>query len=337
MNLSVLLAPRAEEYFHLDNERPMTAVEGPAPSHLPNTQSPDYTELTQWMVVGKMLDLTFPQRALTQLRSLTILIVFFITLLACHPVFAACDPNFQKVCDTIPGTKWCCVNDVNYCINPNVGCCPTNPGIGSCPSGEVCRGTSGNFTCQPECPSGQRSCNGKCINIENDPNNCGGCNYKCDANASCQLGQCICPIQGDRDCNGVCVDTSTDPQNCGGCGNWFASPDQTCEQGRCFCGVHICEPNTRCTSCASQAINCGPLCCSDGYLNCGQVGCVLNDEKNCGACGHKCRRGQKCDTQDGVGTCIRPRPGPCWGPCPQCPCGADSTCNVRTGICSPRR
>jgi hypothetical protein len=58
---------------------------------------------------------------------------------------------------------------------------------GSC--GTSCEG--GN-TCNESqcCPPGNRSCGGTCINVQTDPNNCGGCDAGCPSPAQCSAGTC---------------------------------------------------------------------------------------------------------------------------------------------------
>jgi hypothetical protein len=78
------------------------------------------------------------------------------------------------------------------------------------------------------CPYGQSDCNGKCIDLKNDPFNCGSCDNKCSLdhaayyckNGQCTIGNCI-PLYADCDknpANGCEVDTYDDPDNCGSCG-----------------------------------------------------------------------------------------------------------------------
>ena len=73
---------------------------------------------------------------------------------------------------------------------------------------------------------GLTDCGGICVDVANDPSNCGGCGLVCPQGDSCSAGVCIaveapvadCASQGLADCGGVCVDVLTDPANCGGCG-----------------------------------------------------------------------------------------------------------------------
>lgn len=45
------------------------------------------------------------------------------------------------------------------------------------------------------CPSGLTACNGQCVNLQNDPNNCGLCGFSCaqfSPNTQCVNGSCPC-------------------------------------------------------------------------------------------------------------------------------------------------
>jgi hypothetical protein len=83
------------------------------------------------------------------------------------------------------------------------------------------------------CPISLTLCYDKCVNTENDNDNCGGCGVVCDTALSlvCQVGVCVC-IPSLTDCNGHCVDTSTNPLNCGACGN-VCPTGETCVGGQC--------------------------------------------------------------------------------------------------------
>jgi hypothetical protein len=83
-----------------------------------------------------------------------------------------------------------------------------------------------------------------CADIENDPLNCGACNYDCPlfnhADATCYQGRCGVSCQpGYADCNGRqddgCeVDLSKDPRNCGTCGlACDLRSGQPCVGGQC--------------------------------------------------------------------------------------------------------
>jgi len=119
-------------------------------------------------------------------------------------------------------------------------CC--NPGKAPCTNDKYCcDGPCVNGFCQPAgggpspttpaCPTGQAYCNGACIPIYSDTNNCGSCGNTCPSGIPCVGGSCTCP-PALAVCGGKCTDTTSDSANCGTCGN--ACPGgQTCKQSIC--------------------------------------------------------------------------------------------------------
>src|SRR5262245_31088228 len=83
-----------------------------------------------------------------------------------------------------------------------------------CPGGQQCN----NGTCG--CPPYQAFCNGQCIPVANDANNCGGCDVKCTGALACSGGKCEAGcLPGPSICSNACVDTQNDSNNCGTCGH----------------------------------------------------------------------------------------------------------------------
>jgi hypothetical protein len=78
---------------------------------------------------------------------------------------------------------------------------------------------------------GGGACEG--VDTTSDPNNCGGCEFKCATGAKCIASKCECPT-GTKACGAECLDTVTDPNNCGSCGV-VCSPSESCDQGACKC------------------------------------------------------------------------------------------------------
>ena len=83
-------------------------------------------------------------------------------------------------------------------------------------------------SCAPlTCPSGQASCGGTCVDLQNDPTNCGTCGVACAGGESCVSGTCC------TSCGGTCVDLQNDLNNCGTCG-------VACAGGE-FCISGVCD------------------------------------------------------------------------------------------------
>jgi hypothetical protein len=119
----------------------------------------------------------------------------------------------------------------------NCGACGAVCGTGEECGGGFCSPAAASQTA--DCASQSLTdCGGVCVDVANDPNNCGGCGLLCPQGDSCSAGVCIaveapvadCASQGLTDCGGVCVDITADAANCGGCG--IVCPTQ-CTGGIC--------------------------------------------------------------------------------------------------------
>ncbi len=120
------------------------------------------------------------------------------------------------------------------------------------------------------CAAGTAPCGTTCINAQNDPLNCGGCQIACAANQACESGVCACQ-GGAVACNGACSVLAVDSRNCGSCGN-ACSLGQVCNSGKCE------------SSCvAGVASVCGSSCVN-----------FATDPANCGTCGNVCGSGLRC-------------------------------------------
>src|SRR6185437_1160682 len=99
----------------------------------------------------------------------------------------------------------------------------------SCNGDQQC--VNGGCICRP----GLTSCNGFCVDLQRDGDNCGSCGNGCNVNANerCALGKCVqglCNSMGQYNCNNGCYtqqQLENDPVNCGGCGN-VCDPTQVC-------------------------------------------------------------------------------------------------------------
>lgn len=166
-------------------------------------------------------------------------------------------------------------------------------GGASGPSGPT--GASGSTgatgaTSATQCTTGQTNCNGTCVDLTSDANNCSACGIACDAGDVCKDSLCSpanggagCSTASPTRCGTTCADLNTDPNNCGACGA-------------------ACGANEVCT---------GGVCgaCTGGQTSCAGV-CVdlSSDPANCGACAIACTGVDVCTD----GQCITP-----VGPAPQ--------------------
>ena len=78
---------------------------------------------------------------------------------------------------------------------------------------------------------GQTQCNGACVNLTSDANNCGACGNVCASGRTCVNSVCSCGA-GQTLCASVCVSLTSDPNNCGACGN-TCLPGHVCVNSVC--------------------------------------------------------------------------------------------------------
>ena len=136
----------------------------------------------------------------------------------------------------------------------------SNDCLKGCPAGELCM--SGACVAPGVTPPTNAWCilpNGDigftcyhdgCVDLANDPKNCGACGSVCPAGMPCRSGSCAgspCPLPilgslcnpdagGLSDsfvcCASGCTDITSDPQNCGACSHQ-CDGGQTCQVGTC--------------------------------------------------------------------------------------------------------
>lgn len=192
------------------------------------------------------------------------------------------------------------------------------------------------------CGPGMAMCGANCVDVENNPNDCGGCGNVCSGTTPfCVSGVCQATCGGgDVYCAGTgCVDVSSNEQHCGAC-------DISCgTAGTCNSGVCLCEPGpgilmcgAECADVATDVDHCGScfnncnndeictsgvcVCANPAFMNCG--GCVdtMVDPDDCGSCGNGCNPEQVCQgstcvcrppLEAGAGGCFDPAsdPGAC--------------------------
>ncbi len=142
----------------------------------------------------------------------------------CGKIGNACTapPNARPYCYQGQCT-WDCQDEHRYCGDINEGCVPlynSNNRCGNCntkcsadqycnvnhceakggqgmqPNSGDLTGSNGNaqsdqMAGSATCSSGQKSCNGKCVDVTSDNSNCGVCGFKCPAGFICSSKLCI--------------------------------------------------------------------------------------------------------------------------------------------------
>jgi hypothetical protein len=241
----------------------------------------------------------------------------------CYPDFVACRrvcrgpcPNPKHVYEKVNCTCQCPNTYPDPCSGPQwvlsqttclCECDLTRP----CP---VVGQTRDPVTCACQCPSGQISCRGVCIDPLTDIGFCGGC-----PGDTCNPATQLC-------CNGVCTDLGT-ATNCSDCGDqvpagWACcnfTPTQLGTPQNCARCGDVCTGGKQCINgrcqCPSGRIECAGVCCPTTHQGCCNNACTnLNaSTAHCGGCNRFCPTGAAC--VNGVCQCpagTRPCGGQCW-------------------------
>jgi len=122
--------------------------------------------------------------------------------------------------------------------------------------------------CAGACPAGMVDCHGKCVDLDNDPLNCGYCDNECPGKLGdpCVKRQCEKACKGQPglvDCGEVCADVKNDANNCGSCG-LACGCGQVCTNGQCVAAAQ-CTPDG--VACTVDAQCCpGSVCLPDPVL-----------------------------------------------------------------------
>lgn len=129
------------------------------------------------------------------------------------------------------------------------GCGATSPtgsgGTGG--TGGTAGADAGSGACGGACGTARTCCDRHCVNLDNDPQNCGRCGVKCAAGTYCTNGACVVP-----ECQTSCSSAGT----C--CGAECCGPGQLCcdPQGPISRGPVCTTPNEFGTC----PVGCAPLC-----------------------------------------------------------------------------
>lgn len=201
----------------------------------------------------------------------------------CNAGYADCNHNKQadgcEINTKIDSKNCGTCNQV--CSNNHVTPVCTN---GAC-NGACLSESAGIFTYYYADCNGNKQADGCETNVSTDLNNCGKCGGKCTGKNTtstlCFFGSCsnACAA-GFGDCNGNGYDgcetnvKGTDANNCGGCGVKCSATNmatRTCSGGVCN------------GTCAGGTADCNGNKQSDG---CETI--LINNNKNCGACGRAC-------------------------------------------------
>ncbi|PSK42215.1 hypothetical protein B9Z65_4129 [Elsinoe australis] len=138
--------------------------------------------------------------------------------------------------------------------------------------------------CEPVCPNGWPLCNGQCLDMSGDRDNCGGCGAYCPASIANGILKGLTCSGGTCGCH---ADTSNDANNCGRCG--FSCGDgQKCSGGKCVCKGDTCTVYRR-----RFGTNVAVKACVDFQTH----------PQNCGGCGNVCSSGYCVQ-----GRCYTPKP-----------------------------
>jgi hypothetical protein len=146
-----------------------------------------------------------------------------------------------------------------------------------------------------DCGVDSAACNGVCVDVLFDSNNCGKCGTQCAPDEACVAGNCqpsaaltVPPGQeagcvADMAlCNGVCIDVMGDRANCGLCG-FQCAEGEVCIAGTCHPPADLAVPPGQALECGVDSAACNGVCVD-----------VLFDPSNCGGCGIQCAPDQAC-------------------------------------------
>lgn len=186
--------------------------------------------------------------------------------------------------------------------------------------GDTGDASTADVTTNPCGPGTAIQCNGTCVDVNSDFQNCGSCGNACPSDQVCSHGSCATVCGGGSvRCGNNCLDLTSDPNNCGSCGNKCAG-GQVCSKSTCAltCQSGLTDCTGACVDLTSNDLNCnacgnacadGTQCvastcqatCQAGWSSCevgdsGTTTCIdtTDDPNNCGGCNVKCQNGYFC-------------------------------------------
>jgi hypothetical protein len=125
-----------------------------------------------------------------------------------------------------------------------------------------------DLSCVGACPAGMTACDGRCVDLRSDPDNCGRCDNECEESHGqvCSSGKCAARCAPTlSNCTGACVDEKTDPANCGACG-LVCGCGQVCSAGVCVTPGVCSQEGDPCTGggCCAGLLCLGGFCALGG-------------------------------------------------------------------------
>ncbi len=111
-------------------------------------------------------------------------------------------------------------------------------------------------------------CNGKCVNLKNDDQNCGSCGNACNQGEICHNSRCVSPGNNEKGTSSNKKATCTDGKKDG------KETDIDCGGSTCpaCADEKTCETNMDCSSGVCTNGICQSPTCTDGVMNGGETG-----------------------------------------------------------------
>lgn len=162
-----------------------------------------------------------------------------------------------------------------------------------------------------ECSASYVSCDGRCVDAQNDPANCGGCKRACDDGVECHNAICGGSTEGGAGASGNGGGSSGDSGSGGDAGSGNSSGTGGSEEDDAgnLSDAHpdgdaACLPpfdrSTACGDCETKCPAAKPVCASDGM---GSFACVAKCKAPLVECQGQCVDPETFDTAEQCGAC----------------------------------